>query len=212
MLELTESLGLITDWPEHLCTVSWAFPWSGLYQQNPTSAVQCMTFSFSHRVYLCSNQYQKMEACSFEGWGNVGRGDVIHCCGFKVTVFITPAQTVFVVLASIFKCLREQFSPYFKFNFPEINSSCLSSQPASTPTSASSFQFVPPPNSPLYASGLTSQTTEATRHKSSLTQTFPSPATCNPLPFSIFKTYLQPVISLLSLQPSLSNPPPQYFT
>lgn len=54
-----------------------------------------------------------------------------------------------VVLASIFKCLHEQFSQYFKFNFSEIISSGLSTQPVSAPTSASNSQSVSSSNFPL---------------------------------------------------------------
>lgn len=53
-----------------------------------------------------------------------------------------PAQTFFGVLVSIFKCLHEQFSQYFKFNFSEIKLLL----PASSPNLLPLLPQPPTPN------------------------------------------------------------------
>lgn len=102
-----------------------------------------------------------------------------------------------VVQASIFKCLHEQLSWYFKFNFSEIKFFLPASlhQPTSAPTSASNSNLflLKHPSSKSMASQAVLQKPEAIW--SSLTQSFPSPATCNPSASPIFKTYLPPITS-----------------
>lgn len=170
-----------------------------------------MTFSFSHRVYLCSNQYQKMEACSFEGWGNVRRDDVIHSCGFKVTVFISPAQTFCGVLASIFKCLHEQFSQYFKFNFSEIKLLL----PASSPNLLLLLPQPLTPNLFLSQTPLSKLMAILSILPKLWDTSHPWPKLFPPLPHAIpcLFLYLKHIFNLSFLfLYSLSNPSPQYFT
>lgn len=70
-----------------------------------------------------------------------------------------------VVLASIFKCLHEQLSQYFKFNFSEIKLFLPVSPPNPLlllPQPPTLNLFLP--QTPLSVRGLTSYATKATRH------------------------------------------------
>lgn len=159
--------------------MSWLFP-SGF----PMASVTPIGASFCYsahdvlvvRYQFIQNQYQKMEAFPFGGWRNVGKGDVIYSYGFKFLVFMSAAQTFLWSLSS-----------YIQMPTSTTNLTSLKLNSLFVPLHVNQLLLLPQPPTPdLFFLKLPKSVAslalllEPEVMWSSLTQSFPSLATCSP--------------------------------